>query len=119
MDHKLNPDMTSEEFSNLALSFSGSVSQPHFERTAFKVEGRRIFATLHQESKSANIILNLSEQELFCEMHQNIYPVPNKWGLKGWTTFDLNKLERGIVLEALSSAYQDVVKKGKPGTKKR
>lgn len=103
--------MTSEEFSDLAMSFPGTVSCPHFDRTAFKVEGRRIFATLHQESRSANIFLNLSEQELFCKINQDIYAVTNKWGLKGWTTFEFKKLKRDVVLETLKSAYEDAVKK--------
>jgi len=40
----------------------------------------------------------------------NIFPLPNKWGLKGATTFDLNKVEKEIVLEALLSAYNEVMK---------
>jgi hypothetical protein len=40
-----------------------------------------------------------------------IYPVPNKWGEKGATTFELgSKLPKEIIMEALLSAYTDVVK---------
>jgi len=46
---------------------------------------------------------------------QNIYPVPNKWGEKGATTFDLNVVEKEFVMEALSSAYNEILK---PKTKK-
>ena len=105
--------MSLEEFKELALSFQGTMEHPHFERTAFKVEGRRIFATLHEESESANIVLSLPEQELFCALDKDIYPVPNKWGLRGWTTFDLNRTEYSTILEALNSAYQEVVKSRK------
>lgn len=105
--------MSLEEFKDLALSFPGTISWPHFDRTAFKVEGKRIFATLHEKSESANIILSIPEQEIFCKMNKAIYPVPNKWGTRGWTTFELNKLERPLILDALNSAYQDVLKKGK------
>jgi len=103
--------MNKEEFRNFALSFTGTISLPHFDRIAFKVEGKRIFATLNEESESANIILSLSEQELFCAIDKAIYPVPNKWGLHGWTTFELRKLEWAVVLEALRSAYEGVLKK--------
>jgi hypothetical protein len=75
------------------------------------VEGKRIFATLHEKSESANIVLSLPEQEVFCALDKAIYPVPNKWGTHGWTTFELKKVERAVVLEALSSAYQEVMKK--------
>jgi hypothetical protein len=42
--------MTTEEFIDLALSFRGTISMPHFDRIAFKVEGKRIFATLHESA---------------------------------------------------------------------
>lgn len=103
--------MSSEEFKDLALSFPGTISRPHFDRTAFKVEGKRIFATLHGKSESANIVLSIPEQEIFCKMGEAIYPVPNKWGTHGWTTFELKKADRPIILDALNSAYQDVIKK--------
>jgi hypothetical protein len=103
--------MNTEEFKNLALSFQGTISIPHFDRAAFKVEGRKIFATLKEESNSTNILLSLQEQELFCTSDKAIYPVQNKWGTHGWTTFELTKLERAIVLEALRSAYEEGLKK--------
>ena len=105
--------MTSEEFTNIALSFPGTVARPHFNRIAFKIEGKRIFATLHEESLSTNIFLSLPEQKIFCEMDENIYPVANKWGTQGWTTFELQKTEKAFVLEGLKSAYDEALKKKK------
>ena len=105
--------MSSEEFKNMALSFQGTLSRPHFDRTAFKVKGKRIFATLHEENESANIVLSIPEQELFCAMDKAIYPVPNKWGAHGWTTFELKRTDSSIILDALNSAYQDVLKSRK------
>ena len=108
--------MSSEEFKQMALSFPGTASQPHFNRTAFKVTGRRIFATLHEETESANILLATDEQKIFCTIDKAIYPVPNKWGIHGWTTFELSKVESPVVLDALNSAYEDVLKnKNKKG----
>ena len=49
--------MTAKEFKNLALSFEGTIEKPHFERTAFKVINKRIFATLLDENVSANIAI--------------------------------------------------------------
>lgn len=103
--------MHSEEFKNLALSFPGIISQPHFDRIAFKVEGKRIFATLHEKTESANILLSLPDQKLFSEINKSIYSIPNKWGAHGWTTFEIKNLERDVVLEALRSAYEKVLKK--------
>ncbi|KAA9042125.1 MmcQ/YjbR family DNA-binding protein [Ginsengibacter hankyongi] len=103
--------MTPGEFEEMALSFPGTVSQPHFERTAFKITGKRIFATLHKKSESVNILLTPEEQKVFCSIDESIYPILNKWGLKGWTTFELKKAERPVILDALNSAYENVLKK--------
>ncbi len=44
---------------------------------------------------------------------KNIYPVKGKWGEKGATTFDLNKVQEEFVTEALFSAYNEILKKKK------
>lgn len=38
--------MSIEQFYQMALSFPGVIEHPHFDRTAFKVRDKRIFATL-------------------------------------------------------------------------
>ena len=98
-------------FFKMALSFPHTEQVKHFERTGFKVVGKRMFATHLESNNTANIFLTTEEQNIFCEMDsKNIYPVPNKWGEKGATTFELNAVEEGMVLEALLSAYNNVVK---------
>ena len=70
-----------------------------------------MFATCLEKDNTANIFLTPPEQKLFCRIDkQNIYPVPNKWGEKGATTFELNKVKKEIVQEALISAYNEVLK---------
>jgi hypothetical protein len=111
--------ITEEIFTEMALSFSGAIQTPHFERKGFKVTGRRMFATYLPENNTANIFLTSAEQLIFCKMHPvAIYPVPNKWGEKGATTFELgSKLPKEIIMEALLSAYTDVIKQD--GKKKK
>lgn len=100
---------TTAEVRAFALSFPGTTEQPHFERTALKVVNKRIFASIHEESQTLNIKLSLSEQKAFSSYNSKaIYPVPNKFGLQGWTTFELKKLDRDVVTEALTSAYNEV-----------
>ena len=95
----------------MALSFPGTEQIPHLERIGFKVKGKRMFATYLPADNTANIFLTPKEQRVFCRMHVgNIYPIPNKWGEKGMTTFDLNKLPKEIIMEALLSAYSEVIK---------
>lgn len=99
------------DFKNLALSFPGTITHPHFDRLAFKVEKKRIFATLHEPAESANIKLPVVEQSVFCAIGKSsVYAVPNKWGLQGWTTFELKNLPEELVRDALNIAYMDVIK---------
>lgn len=103
--------MTSKQFRELALSFQNTEENPHFDRAAFKVSGKRIFATLHEATLTANLKLSEIDQSVFCGYDKKIvYPVPNKWGLQGWTTFELKKIPQALMLDALHTAYQDVLK---------
>jgi hypothetical protein len=103
--------MTAAEFKALALSFPGTVESPHFDRAAFKVVNKRIFATLHEESGTVNVKFSEVDQSVFCSYGKKaVYPVPNKWGLQGWTTFELKKVPKGLMLDALDTAYKDVLK---------
>ncbi|MEQ8627234.1 MAG: hypothetical protein RIC32_06420 [Ekhidna sp.] len=51
--------------------------------------------------------LPIIEQSVFCDYGDAINPVSNKWGLQGWTTFDLKKLPKELILDALEIAYKD------------
>lgn len=102
--------MNNDTFREMALSFPGTVEVPHFDRTAFKVEHKRIFATLLEESMSANLKLPVNDQEVFCAIDNlHIFVVPNKWGLQGWTTFAIESISEKVMLDALYTAYQDVI----------
>ena len=106
--------MSNTEFATLALSFPGTEEYSHFDRRAFKVTGKRIYATLLEKNQTANLKLTPVDQSIFCEYDSSlIYPVPNKWGKQGWTTFELKKIEHELILDALSAAYGDVLKKKK------
>jgi len=103
--------MTIREFKEHALSFPNTVEALHFDRTAFKVIDKRIFATLHEESGKANLKFSEKDQDYFCSLDKKaIYPVPNKWGIQGWTTFELHKISNGIMLDALNTAFKEVFK---------
>jgi len=98
-------------FQKMALSFPHTEQVPHFERIGFKITGKRMFTTYLEKNNTANIFLTPSEQKLFCKIDNiNIYPVPNKWGEKGATTFDLNTVARELVMEALLSAYNEIIR---------
>ena len=91
-------------FREIALSHPGVEEKPHFDRAAFK--SRVIFATLHEASHTANFKLSEVDQSVFCEFGDAVYPVPNKWGKQGWTTFELNKVPKALVSDAMETAYR-------------
>ncbi len=103
--------ITGDKFKEMALSFPGTEHKPHFERTGFGITGKRMFATYLPKDNTANIFLTPVEQSVFCQVQPDcIYPVPNKWGLKGATTFVLSKVSKKLVMEALQAAYNSVDK---------
>jgi predicted DNA-binding protein (MmcQ/YjbR family) len=106
--------MTINAFREMALAFPGTEENPHFDRAAFKVVKKRIFATLHEEQYTANLKLSPADQRMFCKFDKAIvFPIPNKWGEQGWTIFDLKKIPNALMLDALNAAYQDVFKSKK------
>jgi hypothetical protein len=98
--------ITPEEAKAIALSFEGTDEKPHFERTAFTVN-KKIFATLSVKDATLNLMFDIQKQFIFCPPNSDIiYPVPNKWGLKGATTINLKKANRKLVKTALEEAYK-------------
>ncbi len=103
-----------QAFKQIALSFEGTEAKPHFNRTAFKVINKRIFATLLEEDETANIVLSIPDQKIYCSFDiKAVYPVPNKFGLHGWTTFELSKVPVELISDALFNAYNDAIKRSK------
>ena len=97
-------------FKELALSHPGTSEKPHFEKTSFRVKNK-IFATLTEETSLAVIKLSEVDQSVFCSIEKStIYPVGNKWGKQGWTIIDLKKVRKDILTDALTTAYNEVIK---------
>ena len=98
--------ITPQETRSIALSFEGVDEKPHFNRVAFTVK-KKIFATLSFEDKTLNLMFTPQVQLIYCPPNSDvIFPVPNKWGLNGATTIDLNKATKKLVKSALEEAYR-------------
>ena len=90
----------------LALAFPDTSEAPHFDRAAFRTS-LRIFATLHEASGVANLKLTPEDQAHFCAASKGaVFPVPNKWGEQGWTSFPLKKVSRALLEDALGVAHE-------------
>ncbi|RZJ75894.1 MAG: MmcQ/YjbR family DNA-binding protein [Flavobacterium sp.] len=103
--------VTLEKFRELALSFSDTNEQPHFEKTSFRVE-KKIFATYDTKKNQASLKLNEIDQSVFSAFDvNNIYPVPNSWGKQGWTIFNIGNVRMDLFTDALTLAHQNILKK--------
>ena len=91
-----------ESFKQLALSFPETAELPHFELTSFRVH-KKIFATLDLRWNRACLMLSEIDQSVFC-LHDKtaIYPVPDKWGQKGATYFELGLVPKKILKDAFA-----------------
>ena len=100
-----------ETFRQLALAFPEASVQPHFEKISYRV-GKKIFATLDTVNNRACLKLSEIDQDVFSNVDRDmICPVPNKWGTQGWTFFDLKKVPKHILADALRHAYCEVAPK--------
>lgn len=100
--------MTLEQFKKLALSFPESAEEPHFEKTSFRFR-KKIFATLDESKQVACLMLSPEDQSVFVLFDRSVvYPVPNKWGLKGATYVELATVDKNMLKDALSQAYKHI-----------
>lgn len=107
-----------QTFRQLALSFPETKEQPHFEKVAFRTK-KKIFATLSEKDKLACVKFSQTDQSVFCAFDLSvIYPVPNKWGLQGWTYIDLTKIKKAMLVDALNTAYAEAEPKAASKKKK-
>jgi predicted DNA-binding protein (MmcQ/YjbR family) len=103
--------VTLDAFRELALSLPGTVELPHFEKTSFRIN-KKIYATLDSTKQQACLKLSPIDQSVFCLVDKTIiYPVPNKWGKQGWTFFELKKIKKSLLKDALKTAYTTVTGK--------
>ncbi len=90
----------------LALALPGTEEKDHFGRPSFRVNDH-IFSTLWLNENRMMVKLTPVDQSVFNSFDPTVfYPVPNKWGLKGATFVELNKVRQDMLEDALSLAWQ-------------
>ncbi len=100
-----------EELKKIAQSFPDAKEQPHFDKTSFRVN-KKIFATLDENTGKASLKLSPLDQSVFCAFDNSIvYPANGAWGTQGWTIFELNGVNKGMIKDALKIAYRGVALK--------
>ena len=105
--------VTIETFRQMALAFPDAVELPHFDRASFSIN-KKIFATLDEKKKIAVLMFSPLEQSVFCAFDKTIiYPVPGGWGLKGATIFEMQKMKKAMMHDALQVVYNEMLNKKK------
>ena len=95
----------------IALSLAGTVEQDHFGMPSFRVKGK-IFSTLWIKENRMMVKLSPIDQSVFNSFDPAVFfPVPNKWGLKGATFVELDKVRKDMLEDALNVAWRSVTKK--------
>lgn len=103
--------LTTELIKEMALSFPESIEQDHFGRPSFRVR-KKIFATLWPVEMILVLKLNEIEQSVFSDIDRTaIYPVDGGWGKQGYTKFEYTKLNKSIIIDALTHSYCNVAPK--------
>jgi len=92
----------------IAMSLAGTVEQDHFGMPSFRVN-KKIFSTLRVKEHRMMVSLTPIDQSVFNAFDPAIfYPVPNKWGLKGATFIELDKVRQDMLEDALTLAWEKV-----------
>lgn len=105
--------VSADTFRKLAVSLPGAEEIPHFDKSSFRIN-KKIFATLNEKENRATVKLSENDQYVFCLNDRNtIYPVPNKWGLQGWTNIDLTKVSKRLLDQIIRASYNQVASKSK------
>jgi len=95
-----------EQARKVALSLPESEEKPHFHLTSFRIKDK-IFATIHADKNYVMVKLSAIDQSVFCAYNKEvIFPVPGGWGKKGATFIDLKKVNKSMLLDALSTAWK-------------
>ncbi len=80
----------------------------------FRVGGR-IFATLGYPDEAHGMVkLRPEQQETFCkELPDGFAAVKGGWGRQGATQVRLDSVKKGILRQAITLAYRNIVSKGR------
>jgi hypothetical protein len=81
----------------------------HFERTALKLRGGRIFATLAADGSNLNVRLTVEQQPVYVGSAPDaLAPLDNAWGRQGWTRLNLAAADHDLVVAVLTAAWRNV-----------
>jgi hypothetical protein len=102
--------MKEAELLALIRSMPECEQSSHFGTVDFRVRNK-IFCT-HPRPDELNLKLTREQQQMLVEAEPAMFrPIPHKWGLKGWTTAFVSKLDEASARSALTMAWNNVAPK--------
>lgn len=94
-----------------ALSLPEATEEPHFEKKSYRVK-KKIFATVGMEADFFVVKLTPIQQSVFCKWDESAcHPIPNKWGLQGWTRVYFEKVDEDFLKDIVKASYSNVAPK--------
>jgi hypothetical protein len=107
--------MTHDDIATIALSLAGVTESAHFGKRDFRAP--KIFMSLPSET-TANLNLKPDQQLMLLGLYSlEFSALPNKWGLRGWTTMHLDRCNKTTAVMAVEMAWRNVAPKNLLGQK--
>ena len=102
--------MRANDFRRIVLGMEGAVEGAHMGHPDFRVNNR-IFATLHHDREFGMVKLTPDQQEQFSRAHPDTFaPESGAWGRAGSTRVRLASVDEETLGEAVTLAWQNIVK---------
>ncbi len=100
--------ITEATIREIAMAYEQATEEPHFEKTSFRIK-KKIFLTIDSARNRACVKLSLNDQSVFTSFNKEIiYPIPNKWGLLGWTLIELSTVPESMLRDAINCSFCEV-----------
>lgn len=97
-----------ETFKELSAALPGTAESLHFGRIMFGV-GKKNFASFDPRKGELALLLSLADPARAAAIEQGLAePAPGKYGQEGWTTVDLERMDKRSFRKFLESAHSEV-----------
>ena len=99
--------LTSKQAGEIAAALAGVTVKDHFGSDAYRTDGG-IFATVWHATRTVNLNLTPEQQRQYVAIDgEGFIEIDNAWGRRGWTTANLDFLERADFEAALHAAWEN------------
>ena len=102
--------MKAEDFRRIALGLDGAIESAHMGHPDFRAKGK-IFATIHDDHEWGMVKLTADQQRRFMQENPDVFaPEKGAWGRAGCTKVHLARVGSEALGEAMTLAWQNIVK---------